>query len=428
MTIDKLIDVSLFVLLFFTPLVFDVRTNEAFEFAKMNFVYFVGLTLVLVWSVGKFLSEKNIIDTVKKSFKNRTMVDSLVILWVLTNVVSTVFSSHFHTSIWGYYSRFNGGLASTIIFFAIYLVVRAKKIKSSDILENKMYLAIVLSTAPITLNGIYQKFVFENSKRIYSTLGQPNWLAAYLVMALPFVLYFALKSSDNKKWFYGGMFITAYANIWFSYSISGLLGFAIGITTFLVLNKKLVLTNQKFLGILFGVCFLLSILFPGIHKQRFEDVFIDLRKVSAQENLVGADSTVSDTTVNNISDPGFIRTHMWKGTLNLIKSDPKIMLIGTGPETFPYEFQKFRPPELNYSSEWDFILNKPHNYFLEEFSEVGLLGVLQLVGIVVLTTLKRNKLLTPVFVGFYVTSFFGFPVVTTSLMFWVCLGLCDKMQ
>jgi O-antigen ligase len=123
-----------------------------------------------------------------------------------------------------------------------------------------------------------------------------------------------------------------------------------------------------------------------------------------------------------VSDTGFIRTGIWAGTRDLIFASPKNFLIGTGPETFPYYFQFFRPTELNFSSEWNFILNKPHNYFLEIWAETGLLGLLAQVMLLIYvfkTKSTDSKMFVLVFV---VTNFFGWPTVATSLLFWIFLA------
>ena len=119
---------------------------------------------------------------------------------------------------------------------------------------------------------------------------------------------------------------------------------------------------------------------------------------------------------------------MWKSTVDLIFSSPKIFLIGAGPETFPYVFQKFRESSLNYSSEWSYILNKPHNYYLEVFSEKGIIGLLIYLYVVIYTLRSKNFLLTPALFGFYITNIFSWPTVSTSLVFWIMLAYLNSLE
>ena len=156
----------------------------------------------------------------------------------------------------------------------------------------------------------------------------------------------------------------------------------------------------------------------GVFRLRIQDIFSDVQNIISIVPKIYA----ADSTQRNLSDPGFIRGGLWLGTTKLIFSSPKVALIGTGPETFPYSFQKFRPRELNYSSEWNFVFNKPHNYFLEVSSEQGLLGL----GIYfyLYWKLLRNldKKYLACFVAFAVSNVFGWPTVVTTCIFWMYLA------
>ena len=81
---------------------------------------------------------------------------------------------------------------------------------------------------------------------------------------------------------------------------------------------------------------------------------------------------------------------------------------------------------VNFHAEWDFILNKPHNYYIETLVETGILGLLSYLVVLVLPFRRKNKLLIPGLLGFYVTNFFGWPTVFTSLVFWVFLGFTEE--
>ena len=129
-----------------------------------------------------------------------------------------------------------------------------------------------------------------------------------------------------------------------------------------------------------------------------------------------------------VSDPGFIRLELWKSTLDLITSSPKVFLIGTGLETYPYDFQPYRNLKLNYSSEWDYVFNKPHNYYLEVAVETGVIGLASFGFLVVWVLKKSSYNLIPSIAGFLITNFFGWPVVSTSLLFWFLLSLAEVKQ
>lgn len=378
------------ILIFFTPLLFVTNTNEAFEFPKMYYVYFIGGTLATLDLIRNLLTDKKII-----------MPNAYVLAFLASQIIATVFSTHLYTSLWGYYSRFNGGLISIIVFISLFYVF--VNVHTKEFVERLLRL-VILGTLPVSLFALFQHFTLDQATRVYSTIGQPNWLGTYIVVVFPLALTKFLKNNQNKKEniFWLLLLNLIYSSIWFTYSLSSILGLVATLIIYAILERKNIIKEKKKVSILFTIMFCISILSPGVYSQRINDIFSDLNKlegnknsnqdlvfnndislnsgteaIKTQENNLNNSSIIQSVKSNNpqISDPGYIRIYLWKGTLDLTTSSVKNLLVGTGPETFPYEFQHFRPKELNYSSEWDFILNKPHNYYLELLSETGILGL-----------------------------------------------------
>jgi len=402
------------VLLFFTPLIFTTNTNELFEFPKMLFIYFLGSIIIFLFALKTVFTWSKVI-----------LPNSIILAFIAGNVVSTVFSSNLYTSIWGYYTRFNGGLISTLIFAGLYTVA-INELKKNDI--KKIVQISLINLVPISFYGISQHYKLVGNiwganpaERVFSTFGQPNWLAAYITMIIPVILLFVLHSARKSKILWSATYILAFSTLWFTYSMSGLLGLLAGIVFFMVYNQKLMnKANKKYLMALFFISLLTAGLNLGIFKSRLQDTIIDIKNFISIEKPVLA--LEPETETYTISDPGYIRKYLWKGTLNLILSNPKILMTGTGPETFPYEFQKYRETQLNYSSEWDFVFNKPHNYYLEICSNLGLISLAPYILLISISIKKKNKFFTPGLTAFYVTNFFGWPTAATALLFWIFLA------
>jgi len=389
-TINKVIMGLFLSLVFFTPLVFSNFTAEAYEFPKMTFVYMVGSTLVFLWLLMRLLfGGKKVILPGKE-----------ILLYLGIILLSTFFSSHVNTSVWGYYSRFNGGLVSFLVFFGIYVVgINFIDQKKAEVLQD----FICLSVFPVSLYGIFQ--IFEQS-RIYSTLGQPNWLAAYLVFVMPLLVARILKAQDNlKKYFWITTLVIAFVNLWFAHSLSGMVGLVAGLGYLIIKFRKRVLNKWGLSAAL------VLLVFSLVNISFFKDRVSDALTLS------------TDPQSYKVSDPGLIRLGLWKGSTRMAFSSPKNLLLGTGPETFPYQFPFFREGFLNYSSEWDFILNKPHNYYLEILVESGAAALAAYFLIMKKTLKTKNTFLVAGLVGFYATNIFGWPTVCTSLLFWMWLVL-----
>jgi len=201
--------------------------------------------------------------------------------------------------------------------------------------------------------------------------------------------------------------------LWFTYSLSGLLAFFLGIAVLLILNHRNY--HWKRLSVLLMLIILLVVSRFDMFSLKIQDAFLDF----SRENTVSNENIIFS---HKLSDPGFIRLNLWKSTVRLIFASPKNFFLGVGPECFPYEFPFFRLNELNYSSEWDYILNKPHNYYLELIAESGVLSLVSYLGILGFGFLKRHPWASGLLVIFLVTNFFSWPTVVLNLFFWFLLG------
>jgi len=390
-----------------------------YEFPKVFFLYYFGIFIIF------FFVSDVILNPVKIKRPH-----PLIVSFLLLEIISTLLSSNFYTSFFGYYSRFNGGLLSHIVLFGLYFV-GINKLEKEDF--EKILKILIFTILPISFLGLSQ--YFSGVERVYSTLGQPNWLAQYLSMILPLVLYLIFREDLKKLKIWFVIYVLGFYCLWVTYSTSGILSFFAGSLILLTGIVKERNKEEHFtikLALVLFVSFLIAFLNLGMFKDKLNDAFLDLKK---QISLTGKSyaqtpNNVIDPSLENehkISDPGFIRLNLWKSTLNFIFSDPKIFFIGSGPETFPYSFQHFRSPSLNYSSEWNFVFNKPHNYYLEIWSESGIFSLFIFVAIFYLVIKKSPFFLTPSLCAFLISNFFGWPVVPTSLLscFFVCISLFD---
>src|SRR5688572_774729 len=123
---DRIIRYGMYALFFFVPLVVTNTTSELFELNKMWLTWEVTIFIVVAWFSKMILQKKISIQ--------RTPLDIPILLFLISQTISTVISMDAHTSFWGYYSRFNGGLLSTITYiFLFYAVV--SNLKKSHIIN-----------------------------------------------------------------------------------------------------------------------------------------------------------------------------------------------------------------------------------------------------------------------------------------------------
>jgi ABC-type multidrug transport system fused ATPase/permease subunit len=109
---NRIIHILFSILILLTPLIFTANTTELFEFPKMFFVYLLGTTIIFVFLLQRVVIWQSI------KFSN-----TAVLAFVGAYIVTSISSMHKFTSVWGYFTRWNGGLVSILVFFGMYLTL-----------------------------------------------------------------------------------------------------------------------------------------------------------------------------------------------------------------------------------------------------------------------------------------------------------------
>src|SRR5260221_5556448 len=269
-----MIEYLFYTLFFILPLIFYPKTSEVFEFNKIVVVYVFTILIISFWII-KMIQKKKII------FK-RTPLDLPLLLFLGSQALSTIISIDARTSTFGYYSRFNGGLLSTLCFALFYWSFTSNFSKKNSL---KLIKITLISATIVAIYGIFEHFghsfscvivrstfnddcwVQDVKTRVFATLGQPNWLAAMLTSLVPLTWYYALKTKKEKtKWIWIGVSILFFACILFTKSRSGLLGLAACYVIFWIFISRNYLMMFVFIIVsyliilsIFGMTFLPSI-------------------------------------------------------------------------------------------------------------------------------------------------------------------------
>lgn len=435
----------------------------------------------------------------------RTPLDIPIALFLLSQILSTIFSMDPYVSFWGYYTRFNGGLLSLISYIFLYYAFASnltEKIKTNkpvhaknlevfgeseeyqDMRSSPSYKLLIvslLSGLAVAMWGFPSRFgndltclvfrgtfdvscwtdAFQPTVRLFSTLGQPNWLAAYFSILIPvclaigiykFIVYFETQKSIefSKTFFTPVLFILLafflFIELLWSQSQSGFLGLIAGLGVFVVLcaayfwRKKAI--KRIGFGVLVPVCigfFFLAFVMGNPLANRFS--FLSIKGFSAAETKTTQPATPVETSIPALegggSDSGDIRLVVWTGAINLFKKNP---LFGSGVETFAYGYYQVKPVEHNLLSEWDYLYNKAHNEYLNYLATTGILGLGTYVLLIVwflflsakylLTSIKQKTHNTPFhfllvasltgsYISILVSNFFGFSVVIVNAYFFL---------
>lgn len=465
--VEDSIAYSFYLLFFLTPLVMYPKTSELFEFNKMVTVYLFTIIIVFLWITKMVLSEKLIF--------RKTKLDTFLLIFFLSQLISTLISIDIRSSFFGYYSRFHGGLLSTISYILLYWAY----VSNMDIEKTKKTIFFTFTSAIlVSLWAIFEHFgksfsclifpgfgkfdvscwVQDVASRVFATFGQPNWLAAWLAALIPLTWAYILiwantePKPQNIKYkqilwiFIGGvLFIT----LLYTKSRSGILGFGLStivfwFVTILLTFKKALKREPLFKNIVATGSILLFLII--IIGTPWTPKLADLSGSQSPEasellTIKGPALEVGGT------ESGQIRKIVWKGAFELWKNYP---LFGTGVETFAFSYYKHRPVEHNLVSEWNFLYNKAHNEYLNYAATTGTVGLLSYLSLILFSLVQifnfkskkpkqdttpkiktslgqsenpENVYIKPAlaagYISILITNFFGFTVVGVALFFFL---------
>ena len=402
----------LFLSLFFcTPLIFTQSNSELFELPKIYFVYFITILIAFTHLIN--VLNKNV-PLIKKNILN-----FFLIFFFLSQLISTWFSIDPHVSFFGYYSRLNGGLLSLIVYIVLFLILNVYIDQKflQKIINFSLFSALLVSIFAIAEHfGIDKNWwVQDVQSRVFSTFGQPNWLAAYLCIIIPFSIYKFLDSIKSngcisiRSYLYLFLTLIFYISLLFTKSKSGIIACFISLVIYFAISFFKNKSFRKLLILNYSLLIILSLLITNPIK----DIIFPVKQTSPTTN--------NQSSKILITSSGDIRKIVWKGSLDLWKKFP---IFGTGPETFAFSYYWTRPAEHNLTSEWDFLYNKAHNEYLNYLATTGTFGVITYISLIVaILFIFIKNLKSPVFLSAFisilVTNFAGFSVVVISLFFFL---------
>lgn len=307
---------------------------------------------------------------------NFNSIDLFIIIFLLISLIST-FSSYFlKESFVGFIKYF--------IFFLSYFLMKAAMLNSSDKSFYNLWSFLFLCAVATSIYGIYQFIIgveplatwedpnYENiHTRVYSTLGNPNLLAGYLLLILPVgvLLPFYFKSNLlHKILFLIGSLLILLCLI-FTGSRGGYIGLIVclasGVTIFLIyfIKSRNVVNRISTIFIVLSSIFIIFLtlfyLFPHV-TERLLTIF-----------------TLREHSSNNY------RVNVWLACLKMLK-DNFLIGIGPGNSTFRLSYGLYMVSGFDALS--------AYNIFLEVAIEIGIIGCFAFILIFLISLLKLHCL------------------------------------
>lgn len=187
-------EIIILIVVFIMPTIFDRRLGIVFSGTKTTWMRVLGAIILAIWAI-------KLIVTRKHRFV-RTPLDWPVLSFLLCTTIASLTSVHVYTSIVGFYGRYEG-LTSWCLFGLFFFVI-TNYIKSFQQLK-RIIVTVVSAATLMAIYSIVQRHGIDpymwggviTWQRVIGTIGQPNFLAAYMLMAFFLILAVLLM---EKKW------------------------------------------------------------------------------------------------------------------------------------------------------------------------------------------------------------------------------------
>lgn len=271
----------LFILIIGIPLIFTPLTRSVFEVNKLLLLRVITIFVYFLWLFRYILFKANGLDNNPKesisilSLRWKKMgLEVPILLWLILNILSTIFSQNIFIAIIGAYDRWEGII--TIINYMMLVLMYAKLVTKRTHMQ-WLLVGIVGSTTLSSIYGILQSLGYDfmnwsvdPTMRVFACINNPVHFCAYVGMVVPlglgWLLYFSAKEEKMAiipkwfnlcKWLIFVSTILIYYSQFLSYSRATWMGFIGAMTLFyLIATNSMSLKTEKI--------FLLDMLFTTL--------------------------------------------------------------------------------------------------------------------------------------------------------------------
>ncbi|MEK7148827.1 MAG: O-antigen ligase family protein [Patescibacteria group bacterium] len=319
-----------------------------------NFAFRIIVEIAFIFWLGLIALNKEYRPRFSKLY-------AAVFMFAAVVFVADLFGVNFYKSFWANYERMEGYvmILHMVLFFTILSSVFRQK--AWALFANAIVVGSVAVGAYAFVQHLGLIVSLQGGARVDGTIGNPAYLAAYLLLSFTIALVLFWNSSQFlQKYIYGIVMAFQLLIIYFTATRGVLLGLLGGGILFLILflwsgraGRYPVLYKKIAIGILLGLL-ILPLLFWAIKDSAFV-------KESPVLSRFGSIS-LSDKTIQS-------RFTIWSMAWEGVKEHP---LLGWGQENYNLIFNKYYKPELWKQEPW---FDRSHNIIFDWLSNAGILGL-----------------------------------------------------
>jgi len=395
--------------IFLVPIVFDPRTIDAFNLAKLTTLWFFGvLAIAAAWLSAHIVGRR-------LSFPRSRLVH-LAILILGVTALATLFSPNRTLSIFGLYHRYEGlvsialYVAAVVVMFVLY---RRRPGRLGEIAT-----AIAAAGGVAGAYVILQRFGVDVTEWRQASGGAPRFpigplgnsafTASFLGISAPFIVYRAATTRVfTRRVVWAIVLLIPLLGLWFTGGRSGMLAAGAGILALPLFTSRVAPLRKLALVLLALVALVVTPL------------------------LFGDPTDPQETQVLRTGTAGY-RAQIWDASFRMFTNRP---ILGWGPETFYGNYPRFRRADEARRTGLA-ITDKPHSVYLGWATSTGIVGFaayLLLFGTALTLVARRaskldhtKRLLAAAFgaglVAYLVQGVYSIDVPPLFLMAWICVG------
>lgn len=421
--INKIINVTLCVILFIVPLLITPRKvySIPYNILKICVLLLCGLTLLICLIL-------------KRKELKFDLIDKTLLAFYALIILSTIFSANILKSIIGEHNRYEGVLTLTTYFLTYYC---AKYYFNYNKKLKYFAIAVVLISSAIGILQYYNIFPLYYIFNIpfepafaSSTFGNRNFFGSFLAICVP--IFMALYIIKRKKVYlvtslisFWAMLVSMTRSSWVGLAVATIFGIIYVVKNF----SKEILKRTIHIVIGFTIIFVFVLIPPPIAD------YFDVNTLNGRLAALGHDFVVLFDNDAEKSALGSGRMIIWKIALEELTFVP---ILGTGPDALVDGLKE------NYTDDYvKFIVNthmqidKAHNEYLQIAVTLGIPALIVYLTFIaqILASARKNIfknnatfiLFIPI-VSYLVQAFFNISTIGVAPVFWALLGLIQSQQ
>ncbi|MDI6733098.1 MAG: O-antigen ligase family protein, partial [Planctomycetota bacterium] len=351
------------------PVFFNPYTTRVFEADKTFLLRSLAAIMLVAWLVRSLINQAHLKNTIKTYRLPVILVFALAIIYF----ISSIFSITPYFSFWGYFLR-EEGFYTMVCYLLIFFIILSELREREQL--DRIINTIILSATVLSLYGILQHYKIDTVSwaagertRVTTTLGNPIFAGAYLIMVIPLILSRGLQS--------------------ISLGLRQKLPAIISYTLILSINLYCMLLTKSrgpFIGLLISV-FFYFILFVRLKQARW--LFRSMIIISIIVITFFVVLNIPQGPLSGIrkhfgrfaelyemeKGGGKVRLLIWEGAVSILKDSPERIAFGHGLESLFPLYHKHIPPAFG-RFEGSAIPDHSHNETFDILITSGFLGLL----------------------------------------------------